>query len=265
MKLDYSQLVSNNSVYIPNIAHIRHLTIQDIWDYDTVYDHFGSYQIALWRLSWDIKDHFEFNQSVRDYFDSDDGLEIYNYLKENGIDDFKIYDFWVLTDNGATQLINALSVFIEDVMKFDSESRSIVTYNKSDDTKPVGIINRFNFDDLCNVIFQMNCINIDRKRKASTKKKSKALEKLEQHPDKIKERERIEKMNSLPNIISAVCANHPSINYINVSQLTVYQLRDNFERLYNNVFFEIKKMQVAAYGNEDDTFKYDMWCENIND
>lgn len=70
---------------------------------------------------------------------------------------------------------------------------------------------------------------------------------------------------TLPNIISAVATRHPSINYTNIGQLTIYQVMDSFDRLRNDAFYEIDKTRVSVWGDEKKTFKPDAWYKNEYD
>ena len=70
---------------------------------------------------------------------------------------------------------------------------------------------------------------------------------------------------SLPNIISAIVARHPSINYTNIWQLTVYQVLDLFNRMRNGAFYDIDQTRVSVWGDEKNTFKPESWYQNEYD
>jgi hypothetical protein len=70
---------------------------------------------------------------------------------------------------------------------------------------------------------------------------------------------------ALPNIISAVAARHPSINYSNIWELTVYQLLDSFERLRAGAIYEIDKTRASVWGDENNVFHLDTWFKNEYD
>jgi hypothetical protein len=70
---------------------------------------------------------------------------------------------------------------------------------------------------------------------------------------------------SLPNIVSAVSNRHPSINPINVYDLTVFQLLDAFNRLQLNTVFEIDSTRVSVWGDEKNTFNPALWYKNEYD
>lgn len=61
----------------------------------------------------------------------------------------------------------------------------------------------------------------------------------------------------LPNLVSALCAKHPSINLCNVWNLTVWQLYDQFGRVCVNSQVDIVGLRWAAWGKED--FDFSTW------
>lgn len=69
----------------------------------------------------------------------------------------------------------------------------------------------------------------------------------------------------LPNIISSISSHHNSLNIINVWDLTVYQLYDQFNRQRLGDSFNIQSMSVAAWGDSDGKFDETVWFSLIND
>lgn len=70
---------------------------------------------------------------------------------------------------------------------------------------------------------------------------------------------------TIPNIISSVCGRHPSINYTNVYELTIYQLLDTFNRMKNNMVYDLDSTRVSVWGDEKKTFNFALWYKNIYD
>lgn len=65
---------------------------------------------------------------------------------------------------------------------------------------------------------------------------------------------------TLPNLISALCAKHPSINLCNVWDLTVWQLYDQFGRVCVNSQIDIVGLRWAAWGKDE--FDFSTWYKN---
>lgn len=65
----------------------------------------------------------------------------------------------------------------------------------------------------------------------------------------------------VPNLIASVCARGYGYTMLNIGQLTIYQLYDQFSRMNVNVQMDIYATRWAAWGKED--FDVDMWFKNI--
>ena len=69
---------------------------------------------------------------------------------------------------------------------------------------------------------------------------------------------------ALGNIISVVANKHPSINILNIWELTIYQLWDTFNRLSNNNIYDISALSVAVWGDEKKQFNISDWFKRID-
>ena len=67
----------------------------------------------------------------------------------------------------------------------------------------------------------------------------------------------------LGNIISAVAGKSPSLNLLNIWDLTIFQLYDCFARLSANNIYDIQSMSVAAWGDKDHSFDAAAWFQRI--
>ena len=68
---------------------------------------------------------------------------------------------------------------------------------------------------------------------------------------------------SLPNIISSVCVRILSLNWINIWDITIYQLFNEFERLQIIDQYDIASTQVSVWGDKEKKFKFGTWSSNI--
>lgn len=80
-----------------------------------------------------------------------------------------------------------------------------------------------------------------------------------------KREKKADKNLSLPNIISALCNKHPSLNYTNIWDLTMFQLLDAFNRMQMNSMYEIESTRVSVWGDEKKTFDASLWYKNNYD
>lgn len=70
---------------------------------------------------------------------------------------------------------------------------------------------------------------------------------------------------TIPNIISAISNKHPSLNYTNIWNLTVFQLLDAFNRTQMNSMYDIDSTRVSVWGDEKKTFDVSLWYKNEYD
>ena len=120
--------------------------------------------------------------------------------------------------------------------------------------------------ELCDIILQRCGIIrsdiITDMSKVKNKRALKILGKIKKAKQKLSKSNNSYVDTDLPNLISAIAAKSNSINLINIWDLTVYQLFEQFKKEQTNVYFDIQKMSVAAYGNKKNTFKGNEWYKN---
>jgi len=122
------------------------------------------------------------------------------------------------------------------------------------------IINEDNFDELAKVLKIQNCLNSKvNKPKNSFEKK---LEEMRKKYNKcFNNKEKNVDDNNLNDIISAVCAKHPSINLLNIGNLTIYQLIDQFKRLNAIDTYHININSLIHGASKDESLKH--WSSKL--
>ena len=119
------------------------------------------------------------------------------------------------------------------------------------------------FDELIDGIMQISCASAGRQDERPPKNKKaraiwekmKAGRKQKQHVSK-KEARNME----LPNLISAVAAKSHSYNLLNIWELTVWQLYNQFSRIATNNQTDVVSLRWAAWGEDD--FDFSIWYRN---
>ena len=157
----------------------------------------------------------------------------------------------------------ALSFFIEEKVVFDDKSLCFKIYR---DKQVVGEINNGNFGDIQSLIAQI--IGVEKESKSELKfsnKKAKAIyercKARKKEFDKAKKKEQPSNDYTLPNIISAVCAKHPSLNLLNIWDLTILQLYDQFRRLNFITYELVEGLRWAAWGK--DSIELSAWFKDL--
>lgn len=257
MKLDYATLISPYSFYIPNIGHIKSPTLREIWHPDITYQKYSAF-LSIFLIT-PLSYCESINKAKLEWYTS---LSYKDRLKVSMMD--FIRDDITLQKNYCI----AFTFFLEENVVWD-ESRSVfITYFENKDKSnivPVGVIHSGIFSELCDIILQRcginrNDIDID----ISNAKSKKAIQTALKLQAGRKSSQKNDKDTELPKLITAISAKSNSLNYTNIWDLTVYQLQEQFKYECSNVYFDIQKMSVAAYGNEKKTFKGTEWYKHDN-
>ena len=138
----------------------------------------------------------------------------------------------------------------------------------------VGVINRSNFKDVVDIILQRNSVQMEEEITAEdltkVKNKNKVMQLMEKMKkgqkqlDKTREKKREEKGvasdTELANIISCVAAkNHNGMNMINIWDMTVYNLYEQFKLIRENNIHEAETLSVFVWGDKSNKFDIDGW------
>ena len=91
------------------------------------------------------------------------------------------------------------------------------------------------------------------------------MEKILKEKKQEKKKNKLDKNMTIPNIISALSNKHPSLNYTNIWDLTIFQLLDSFNRIQANSVYEIDSTRVSVWGDEKKTFDASLWYKNEYD
>lgn len=251
MKLDYFDLISPSPIFVSNIGSIVSPRLGDISKIGK--RQYSNYMSLLL-------------------------IDVSTFLKSVGIDPEPIKDieqlnvFDLLVENVvyAQQLENMFNFFIAETVEYNQENSIFLVIDDviEDKKNVIGFINRDNFGLVTDLICQRIYIKSNRDDEDLSKiKSSKARAIMEKLLKGRKQKEKQSKQNEdmeLGNIISAVANKHNSLNFVNIWDLTVYQLWDSFARLSNNNIYDIQSMSVAAYGNKDNHFDVSTWFKRIN-
>lgn len=253
MYFDYFDMLSGRPLLIRGVGHVRSPQLSELC---VGYDGGGGkpfYNMMLSVLTWD-KEHIikydysaKFRGAVR--------------LEKSGLSAFDTATLWSHTRELYRK---ALSFFIVEKVVWDESAHCYHTVD--DDGRDIGIIDRNNFDDVRQVILQMNYIGLD-KDSAPVKHSSNASKELWERAQKhlkdiAKDESRKDKPEyHLSNIVSKVCAAHPSYNLFNIYDLTIFQLYDTFFQLGYLRSSDLGERIFSNHGGEK--FKFEDWLKPI--
>ena len=209
------------------------------------------------------------------------------------------YDLLMYDELLICSFIEAFDFFFEEEVDFVVNGNEItdaqfsfITYNKIDTPQKiklnngneystiktnrelVGVINRSNFKDVVDIILQRNSVQREEEITAEdltkVKNKNKVMQLMEKMKkgqkqlDKTREKEREEKGvasdTELANIISCVAAkNHNGLNMINIWDMTIYNLYEQFKLIRENNIHDAETLSVFVWGDKSNKFDIDGW------
>lgn len=264
MRLDYGTQLSPVPITL-SIGTLRKPTLKEISQ--ITFDRFSFYEFFL-KLSPET--YYTKLQKENDgeaYWDSlteeeQDKITIYNIIEE----DDKIRSTYV-------EIFNFF--FVETVIYQEGffillkENVAIDNPDKISKEQVRGVIAKNNFSQVISLLQQICCICNDEESLDDMKFKNNLARKLMEKMLKAKKKEQETKKSDLnltiPNIISSLANKHPSLNYVNIWDLTIFQLLDAFNRTRANSMYDIDSTRVSVWGDEKKTFDVSLWYENNYD
>lgn len=259
MKFDYGVMINSYPVKL-SIGSLHKPTLKEIAEIS--FDKFGYFEFML-KLSPELFYIGIQGENGKQYWDSlsdeeKDKANIFNMIqKDEKLQNvFKeIFNFFFIEN----------VVYYEDMFVLLKDGvESLDEYSPENTEIIAGVINDKLFGDVVNAIQQICCIADKEEDTSQMKFKNKLAEKLfkKMQAKKTKQEKKSDPNFELPNIISAVSNKHPTINPINVWDLTIFQLLDSFGRLQANTMFDIDSTRVSVWGDEKKTFNAALWYEN---
>ena len=162
----------------------------------------------------------------------------------------------------------ALDFFMLETVLYDPENRKFITIeatpqdDESVDIKLIGEINGENLDDVRELILCLNYIS-PKKTDINMKFASKAAEEAWLQIQKYQKNneKKPDDTHSIGNFISKLCAIHPSYNYFNVYELTIFQFYDAFFQSAYMKSFSFSEAIVSNHGS--DSFDFNDWMKPV--
>jgi hypothetical protein len=186
---------------------------------------------------------------------SDDICEFLDIWDDTYIEPFTfIIENCLNSDDFKSQIVSSLSLFLRTNIEFSTDGHFIIG-----DMNDGNFLHYANFNFFSDILKNQNCINKDNQNKIKPKNDAEIrfFKKLKEQRAKYTKKE-----NDMNDIISAVCAKHPSINLFNVGNLTIYQIIDQYKRLHaiDEYFINIESLLHGASG---DDVKITHWSSKV--
>ncbi len=249
MNLSYEDLISGDPIFVSGVGHLKS---PQLWQLKpTKGIGMWAYNLYLNILVWDKTSFLKFIHASNPRAAS---------KLEN--DKLSVFDIVTLLESTRELLQKALCFFMTEILEWDEKSRSFSA--KDEDGNVVGIINRDNFDDVRSLMLQLNYIGIGESAKPTKHSSKKAQELWERAQKYLKEettKSPQDKRLALGNIISKLCAASTSYNLLNIYDLTVFQLYDQFFQYGYLRAMNLNEMAFSNHGGKD--FDMQAWLKPI--
>jgi hypothetical protein len=243
MKIPYSKLISKRPILVSTFGPIYTPTWDEI---DSIgYEVYQGF-ISILMLTDEMLDKLH------------PELKILERIPEKNRVKLTVFDLIAIHDDTQEMCSKALSFFCKKPAVFDKKQHCFVLGTKKE--KNFSYVTRENHDVLFDFILQLNFIRSspDKELKFKNKAAKRIYDKIQ--AAKKEQKQTNDKSMELPNLVSAICARHPSINFLNVGNLTVGQIYDTFIQMGKNHQFDASVMRWAAYGTEP--FDFSLWYKS---
>lgn len=268
MRLDYMTQLSPNPITLPFGTIIKPVLSRICGNQNGVsYDRFSMYEVFAKMTPKRFVETAKKNPTA---------FQLNVDEIEQNLDSLTMFDL-ILRDIGLQQIYTELfNFFFDENVVFFENSFIVVDKELPDDIPPEeiknsihGVLGAQQFAIAIDIIQQVCCIHDKNADISDIKFKNDAARRIYEkiHKSEI-ERSNDEKIDynlSIPNLISKVSAKHPSINILNIWDLTVFQLLDQFMTLQGNAFYDIDSARVSTWGDEKKTFDATLWYKNTYD
>ena len=251
IKLDYFDCISPLPLELTNVGKIKSPKLIDVAEIS-----YYTYSLYIAYLKMTPEEYFEI-------YHKDEEID-FNYILN-----LTKFDLVKNDDRFRIVIQSALNFFFENSFEYYPEYGAFLSFTeKNNEEIPTGIINNDNYAQVVEVILQRVHITpdeneVDDINKIKNKRGRKIYEKMMKRRKKFKKAKANNPDLTLANIIAAVATRSSNLNWINIWDITVFHLFDEFERLQINDQYNIASTQVAAWGDKDKKFKFGLWSKNI--
>lgn len=203
-----------------------------------------TYQKSLALLSYNTDDVIDLYQAREDY----------EKLPDESKKAINEFDLIVSVKYFRTVLEDALNFFLVENTEFDESLNGFLIYKGK---KQAGLITALEYKKIRSLILELNYISIEKAENEHVFANKKAKSVFEKLKSRRKKKQIISDGPDLSDIVSAVAVQSQSYNLLNIENLTIYQLYDQFYRIDTKTQVDICGLKWAAWGTEP--FDFSVW------
>ena len=250
MKFSYEDLISGDDIFVDGIGHFRSPFLWELKPTQGI--GIEKYYLYINILSWEKEEFVKFLKSTT-------GRNYDKLLNEK----LNVFDVVTLITGTRKLLQEAIAFFIREDVFWNEQTRTFKTHS-AETHEQIGKIDRDNFEDVKNAILQMNYVGIGKSAKPVeySSERARLLWEKAQEYLKLEAKKRSENKDlRLGNIISKLSAVSINYNLLNIYNLTVFQLYDQF---FQYGYLRAMDLSEAVYSNHGgDKFNMQDWLKTI--
>lgn len=262
MKLDYGTQISPYPIAL-SIGSIKKPKLKDIADTKKgmSFDKFSYYLVFI---KMTPEKFYTEIQRRKDYWD---------FIPDEQKENISLYDIILKEESLQNLYVDILNFFFVETVVFEQEMFILLKPNV-DTTKKIkkedisGVIKKELFVKVLDLIQQICCIKDYEEDISKETFKNNIAKKLFERLRKAKKEVSSKKLDlnlTMPNIISSLSNKHPSLNYTNIWNITIFQLYDSFEKIRINTIFDIDSRRISIWGDKNKSFDPNLWYRNNYD
>lgn len=254
MRFEYFDMLSGEPILFENVGRLKSPQLRNLCPNSGIGYSVYSFYLAV--LSWDKEALLKYARLVK--------LRGADKLQREEVN---FFDAIIALRQTRELCREVLSFFIVEQVEWDEKKRCFNVYANIDEQKVhVGQITRLNFEEVRKAILQLNFIGLDADE-VPVKHSSEASKKLWERTQKyLEEQSKASPKGEKPeyhisNIISKLCAAHPSYNLLNIYDLTVFQLYDAFFQFGYMRSSNLSERIFSNHGGKK--FNFEDWLKPI--
>lgn len=253
MRFDYFDMLSGEPIYVQGIGHLRSPQLREICPQSGI--GYRAYNLFLNFLTWDKEKLLKYDQLMQ-----------YRGASKLNRNVLTFFDVATLLSQTREFCRGVLSFFMVEDLIWDDATRRYIVMTTDEAPEIVGEINRENFEEVRRLMLQLNFVGLDKDDTPAAHSTDKAKELWEEAQGFLKEQAENTSAENKPeyhlsNIISKICAIHPSYNLFNIYALTIFQLYDSFFQIGYMRSAELSERIFSTHGG--DKFKFEDWLKPI--
>lgn len=246
MNIAYEELIGFDPIEIENVGHLKIPQLKDIWKIK-----YSTYEMLCSYISVDKINYLKLHNLEEQYDLLSSADKETNTLFNLIINNKKFLEIYVYI----------FSFFIVESVAYNPVEKSFMVYENDE---LIGKIDNSNFDDVRSYLLEINYLKSNPEEEQEVKYRDAATKRLAERLARAAREKSSKNTLSIGKIISKYCAGNKSgVNFLNVFDMTIYQLYDQWTQHNHIRQCDIQDMIYANTVTFSDTKSYDpnLWAK----